>query len=120
MREWDSNSKITKEGMERLDMTRGKGGSMDDITRMEDIGSTEIEEQDRSVGGEDGSSSGWGSKLSSFFNTLTGQKALDCDDLAPALESMRKQLISKNVAIDIADELCRSVETHLVGQKPGR
>jgi signal recognition particle receptor subunit alpha len=38
-------------------------------------------------------------------------------DLAPALEAMKAQLMAKNVAAEIADDICRSVQASLVGQR---
>ena len=40
-------------------------------------------------------------------------------DIEFALEAMRKQLIKKNVAIGIADEICESVSAKLISQKLG-
>jgi signal recognition particle GTPase len=38
-------------------------------------------------------------------------------DLAPALEAMKAQLMAKNVAAEIADDICSSVQASLVGQR---
>lgn len=44
---------------------------------------------------------------------------LDADDLAPVLEQFKQHIISKNVASDIADKLCASLQASLVGKKTG-
>ena len=64
---------------------------------------------------------GWfaSSKLSGFIATATGNKVLENEDLAPVLEQMREQLISKNVAAEIAEDVCASVGSSLEGQKLG-
>lgn len=58
------------------------------------------------------------SALSSFLSRLSlSPKALTEADLAPALESMRQHLMSKNVAADIASRVCDGVGKSLVGVK---
>ena len=44
-------------------------------------------------------------------------QVLDDDDIAPVMEQMKEQLLSKNVASEVADELCKSVDSSLVGQR---
>lgn len=55
----------------------------------------------------------------SFFSRLTGAKTLTKEDLAPALSAMASHLQSKNVAADVAQRLCDSVERNLVGKNLG-
>jgi signal recognition particle receptor subunit alpha len=64
-------------------------------------------------------SKGWFGKsnIGSFLQSITGNKVLDKDDLAPVLDQMRHQLIGKNVAAEIADDICASVAVSLDGQK---
>merc|ERR1711872_1104476 len=54
-----------------------------------------------------------------FFKGLAGQKAITEETLAPVLNTMREHLCSKNVAIDICEKLCKSVETKLIGRVLG-
>jgi len=54
-----------------------------------------------------------------FFKGLAGQKAITEETLAPMLNTMREHLCSKNVAINICEKLCKSVETKLVGRVLG-
>ncbi|SNX82626.1 related to SRP101 - signal recognition particle receptor, alpha chain [Melanopsichium pennsylvanicum] len=55
----------------------------------------------------------------SFFSRLTGAKTLTEEDLVPALAAMASHLQSKNVAADVAQRLCNSVERNLVGKNLG-
>jgi len=55
-------------------------------------------------------------KLTSFFKGLTGQKVLERSDLEAPLAKMKDLLIVKNVATDIAENLCESVLQSLVGK----
>lgn len=68
---------------------------------------------------EEGSDkSGW--KKSYFGNMLqsiTGNKVLTEEDLKPVLQDMNQMLQGKNVAQEIADDICASVGTSLVGHK---
>jgi signal recognition particle GTPase len=50
---------------------------------------------------------------------LVGSKTLTKEDVAPGLAKMKDHLITKNVAIDIADKLCQSVSTKLEGRVLG-
>merc|ERR1711976_183987 len=54
------------------------------------------------------------SKMFSMFSNLTS-KTLAQDDIQPVLDKMREHLISKNVASDIAEKLCKSVRIKLEG-----
>ncbi|KAJ8903629.1 hypothetical protein NDN08_004731 [Rhodosorus marinus] len=59
------------------------------------------------------------SKVMSFFKGLAGIKELTKEDLAPALQKLQDQLVGKNVAVNIAEQLCNSVGASLEGIKPG-
>ncbi len=59
------------------------------------------------------------SALFSRLSTLTSTKTLTKEDLAPVLQEMEKHLMGKNVAKDIAEKLCDSVGSALVGKKLG-
>jgi signal recognition particle GTPase len=52
-----------------------------------------------------------------FFFLLP--KPLESTDLAPILQNFKDHLISKNVASEIADKLCESVGSSLVGKTLG-
>ncbi|KAM4011983.1 signal recognition particle receptor subunit alpha [Anomaloglossus baeobatrachus] len=50
---------------------------------------------------------------------LVGAKSLTMDDMEPVLEKMKDHLIAKNVAADIAVQLCESVAKRLEGKVMG-
>eukprot|EP00210_Caulerpa_lentillifera_P001545 g1483.t1 len=70
---------------------------------------------------EDQKSGSSTSMLSSFFRGISvnvmGSNALTRADFEPALENMKRKLMERNVAQDIAGRLCESVAKNLEGQK---
>lgn len=54
-----------------------------------------------------------------IFSTLTNTRALTISDLEPVLAEFKRLLQSKNVASEIANDICTSVMNSLVGQKLG-
>ncbi|KAL0123834.1 hypothetical protein PUN28_005991 [Cardiocondyla obscurior] len=52
----------------------------------------------------------------SMFKSLVGSKSLKQEDMLPVLEKLKDHLITKNVAADIAQKLCDSVDTKLEGK----
>ncbi|CDR87837.1 related to SRP101-signal recognition particle receptor, alpha chain [Sporisorium scitamineum] len=83
-------------------------------------------DDDTSAQGSTAKSAGFLSRIGSasssgvsFFSRLTGAKTLTKKDLAPALSAMASHLQSKNVAADVAQRLCDSVERNLVGKNLG-
>jgi len=54
----------------------------------------------------------------SYFSNMVNRELTE-DDLAPVLEQMRTSLITKNVASEIAENLCRSVSDSLIGKRLG-
>ena len=60
-----------------------------------------------------------GGGMFSFFKNITGQRELTADTLDPVMADMKEHLIKKNVASDIAEHLCQSVRTSLLGKKIG-
>ena len=59
------------------------------------------------------------SGLLSFFKGLTMGKVISQESMAPVLDRMREHLITKNVAVEIADKLCESVAAKLDGKVIG-
>lgn len=45
-----------------------------------------------------------------------GSKTINQDDIVPVLDKLRDHLISKNVAAEIASQLCNSVAVKLEGK----
>lgn len=54
--------------------------------------------------------------LFNYFKGLAGMRSLTREDLEPAMEKFRDDLVAKNVAKDIADKLIESVMTSLEGK----
>uniref|UniRef100_A0A7N0SWX5 SRP54-type proteins GTP-binding domain-containing protein n=1 Tax=Kalanchoe fedtschenkoi TaxID=63787 RepID=A0A7N0SWX5_KALFE len=57
---------------------------------------------------------GW---FSSMFQSIAGKDNLERGDLEPALKALKDRLMTKNVAEEIAEKLCESVATSLVGKR---
>ncbi len=92
----------------------------------EDDEEEEEDDEDATAGRSTAKSAGFLSRIgsasssgASFFSRLTGAKTLTKEDLAPALSAMASHLQSKNVAADVAQRLCDSVERNLVGKNLG-
>eukprot|EP00123_Amoebidium_parasiticum_P013944 comp22239_c0_seq1/m.32804 comp22239_c0_seq1/g.32804 ORF comp22239_c0_seq1/g.32804 comp22239_c0_seq1/m.32804 type:complete len:623 (-) comp22239_c0_seq1:171-2039(-) len=62
-------------------------------------------------------SKGLTSGISSFFQGLTGNKDITEADVEPMLSKYRDHLIGKNVAANVATDLCEGLKHSLVGQK---
>lgn len=62
--------------------------------------------------------SGRGGFLGSLFSGLSG-KVLSADDLKPILAQFKQHLEEKNVASEVAQNLCSSVSETLIGKKLG-
>ena len=65
---------------------------------------------------EKSSSSGWGSSLKGMMDQFSGKYLTD-EDLDVPLEEMEKMLTGKNVAREIAQDICLTVRKKLVGKK---
>ena len=59
----------------------------------------------------------WSSSVTGLFQQLTGNKILSGSDLDQPLKAMEDLLVSKNVAREIAHQLCDNVKTALVGKR---
>lgn len=57
-----------------------------------------------------------GSFVSSLAMRVAGKSALSQEDLAPALEGMKRKLMERNVAEEIAGQICDSVARSLEGK----
>ena len=55
----------------------------------------------------------------SFFKNLTGGKTISREAMEPALDKMKDHLVTKNVALEIAEKLCDSVASKLEGKVVG-
>jgi len=89
------------------------------ITDSESSDGEEEEEEE-----DDGETTGQGDQVSgrpksyfsSIWKTISYNKTLSGDDLRPVLDQLREHLTTKNVAAEIAEELCKSVGLKLEGQ----
>lgn len=59
------------------------------------------------------------SGLFSYFKSLTGGREMTAETLDPVMATVKEHLITQNVATHIADHLCQSVRTSLLGKKLG-
>ncbi|KAI8994535.1 signal recognition particle, alpha subunit, N-terminal-domain-containing protein [Pilobolus umbonatus] len=59
------------------------------------------------------------SGIFSYFKAFTGQREVTAESLDPVLATMKEHLITQNVASHIADHLCQSVRSSLLGKKLG-
>lgn len=66
--------------------------------------------------GDAGSSRGG---LSQWLRGYLGQRAVDEADLRAMIPLLRDKLIAKNVAVEVTEHVCRSVETSLTGTRLG-
>ncbi|KAG7396476.1 hypothetical protein PHYBOEH_002242 [Phytophthora boehmeriae] len=134
MTKWD-DTKVSKKEAEALD--RSKAATADEeeaqLREMREAYIGEIEDSDSdaysdtddesavSSGTEsDASQGGWSfskTRLGNFLSTVSGNKILGREDLESVITPMHQMLISKNVASEVADELCESVITTVVGQR---
>lgn len=101
----DAKEKKIREDSEMYDI----GGT----TKLE-FSESESSEEEAEEKPTQGAMGGFMSYLSSFTN-----KELSDADLAPVLDQFKQALIIKNVAQEIAENLCESVGTSLVGKKLG-
>uniref|UniRef100_A0AAQ6APU0 SRP54-type proteins GTP-binding domain-containing protein n=1 Tax=Amphiprion ocellaris TaxID=80972 RepID=A0AAQ6APU0_AMPOC len=77
----------------------------------------EMEDEDEEVVVSE-TSGGFGGMFG-MLKGLVGSKSLSQEDMEPVLEKMRDHLIAKNVAADIASQLCDSVAKKLEGKVMG-
>jgi signal recognition particle receptor subunit alpha len=140
-RQWhDGKAKVTKEAMAELDRSRASSeldmmkseeqalaearaaylptdADLRDFS-MEDNAPLTDDDDKASDNDDDGrGSSAWGKSLQGLFAQMTGQKVLTKQDLDDPLKEMHKMLTSKNVATDIASQICQRVQESLVGKR---
>ena len=138
----DGKGKMTKAALKNLDRSKGPGaGEVNgiDAAIAEDSAalaearaaylpsSTEapaweeedilVDDYDTDANDDSSTNSGWGSSLKGLFDQMSGNKVLTNDDLEAPLEEMKRMLTSKNVANEVAAEICSGVRDRLVGKK---
>lgn len=133
MRNWvTASSKVTKKDMEKIDVSKDKSnmididhqksiylGGDDDILEGFYNSDDEVDFENFKRGGtkKGGSGGGLFSKLTSAFQSIAGNKVLNEEDVDQVLKNFKVSLMEKNVAAEIADNLCRSVTTQLVDKR---
>ncbi|XP_062861356.1 signal recognition particle receptor subunit alpha [Trichomycterus rosablanca] len=96
-----------------------KGDLRDVDSESSDDMNEEDQEQEISEVSKKGAKSGGFGGMFGMLKGLVGSKTLSIQDLEPALEKMKDHLIGKNVAADIASQLCDSVAKKLEGKVMG-
>lgn len=125
-RHW-GEAKVTKKAMAELDFSKEPidGEEADDTRALLEAraaylpSSDEMPEWETEDDLDDDATDddAWGSSLKGFLDQMSGNKVLTDKDLQKPLEDMQRQLTSKNVANDIAAEICSNVRSKLVGKK---
>jgi len=125
-REWFTvKDKVSKKDMQELNFAGADGGERNEDSQVEeaDFGAHRDWSDDEDepyvppedVTPEAAESSGfWG-----MLNRVTTNRPLTAGDLDKPMQELEQQLIDKNVASPIADEICKSVTKNLVGQRIG-
>jgi len=122
-RQWhDGKAKVTKEAMAGLDMSK-KESEVDKLAAQDralqearaaymptEQDLAQDQDGDDELPDDDATNQGM---FADFFAHLTGTKKLTDADLDGPLEQMQEMLTSKNVAAEIAQELCRGVRLKL-------
>lgn len=124
-RHW-GEAKVTKQAMAELDFSKDPTDAEDADdsralleARAAYLPSSEESPdwEDEEVLNDDDGDDGWGSSLKGLMSQMAGNKVLTEKDLEQPLHNMQQQLTSKNVASDIAAEICSNVKSKLVGKR---
>eukprot|EP00761_Pharyngomonas_kirbyi_P003427 gb/GECH01003431.1/.p1 GENE.gb/GECH01003431.1/~~gb/GECH01003431.1/.p1 ORF type:complete len:559 (+),score=132.54 gb/GECH01003431.1/:1-1677(+) len=105
------------EGLVRPTGTSGSDGNAhqeEEVIVLEDAGGGD--DDPSSDGDPDAGGKSKGS-VWRIFDSLTGNRSLQQTDIEPVLASFRDILLNKNVAVEIADQLCQSVAANIQGRK---
>lgn len=94
-----------------LEMTDSETSEEENDEEEYDENNLDDDDGDAKITGKPGKS-----YLSSIWKTISYNKTLTEEDLKPVLEPLRDHLTAKNVAAEIAEELCKSVSRKLEGQ----
>jgi len=108
-RVWGIDNKVTKKKMQSLDKSKDKDNGS---KKTQYLGGSSEDESEEEV-----QESGLISKIANRMKNFTGNKELKESDLAPVMKEFKDALISKNVAEEIADQLCSSVSSGLINTK---
>ncbi|OII75273.1 SRP101p signal recognition particle receptor alpha subunit [Cryptosporidium ubiquitum] len=118
-RQWNSQ-KVTKKNMEQLDYSKKCGNSEDSQSKLsfyerseDEVSEDELEE----INQEKKAVSYWSSFLSSQFGILNSNTTLTAEMVEKPLQKLKSQLVEKNVASEIAQDIIDSVSNAMVGVK---
>ena len=127
-RTW-GEAKVTDAAMRELDMSKKEDTTADAVAEAAEIAlqearaaylpTTQDLQQQQAEQEESNSSSepSWSSTAVGWFQQMTGNKVLQAADLEKPLQEMQAFLMSKNVAAEIAQDLCNAVAQKLTGKK---
>lgn len=122
-RQWhDGNAKVTDKAMAELDMSADAGTTDDAHERAlnearQAFLPDEADLEDEKEPEMQDTTSSWSSSVTGLLQQLAGNKVLTASDLEKPLEQMEELLIEKNVAREIAANMCATVKSILVGKK---
>ena len=127
MRTWGMNGGLKDADLDFSD-DKGGAGALPQVEKLSLAERSKVDEADDDfeydagllAGGGDGSSQkgGWfSSAVRSVGVNLTGNVALQTEDTEKALEAIKQKLMSKNVAEEVAEQVCLNVQEDLVGRK---
>ncbi|KAG5465672.1 hypothetical protein CUR178_00383 [Leishmania enriettii] len=58
-------------------------------------------------------------RLATWLRSYVGSREVDAEDLKNVIPGLREKLIAKNVAVEVAEQVCKSVEASLSGKRLG-
>ena len=132
-RSWhDGNAKVTEKAMAELDKSAAvatddkaaaEQAKMDRMLQearqayLPDAAELLEEQQKEEEASKTDSTASWSSSITGLFQQLTGNKVLQSPDLDQPLADMEELLTSKNVAREIAHELCEACRSKLTGKR---
>ncbi|CBZ26210.1 putative signal recognition particle receptor like protein [Leishmania mexicana MHOM/GT/2001/U1103] len=58
-------------------------------------------------------------RLATWLRSYVGTREVDAEDLKNIIPDLREKLIAKNVAVEVAEHVCKSVEASLAGKRLG-
>jgi len=124
---YDGTQKITAKSMAALDRSKSKSDQSIDValaearaTYLPSDGEIPLWEEEDVVLKDDEDNNhdgGWGESLKGMLSQISGNKVLTEQDLKQPLQEIQKLLTSKNVASNIASEVCQKVRDKLIGRK---
>lgn len=115
-RKW-GNTDLTQEDINECDFGDEEHDEDDGSLTREQFGAAPTDDDYMDESSSDEEEEGSTGGIFGFFQKIAGNKVLQEEDVKDVITEFRESLMSKNVAADIADKLCQSVVTNLVGKK---